>query len=339
MNQTEDIRKLLENNKTIVILQADNPDGDSLASALALEQILHDMGKVPHMYCGVDMPKHLRHLPGWDRVAKDIPHSFDMSIMVDCSSRNLFEVAERSGQLPWALAKPMIILDHHAVVTTFQPTINYNHPEAVATGEIIYELAKTLDWPLDIHAKNMITVSILSDSLGLMTTATTARSIRVIAELVEDGVNLPRLDEARRETMRKSEELVRYKGELLSRIEYHNDTEIATVTIPWEEIEKYSSQYNPSILVLDDMRLTEGTKIAIAFKVYNNGNRITAKIRCNYGSPIGKALAEHFGGGGHPYASGFKVIGKPLNEVKSECIAFAHELLENLKMEQTDADI
>ncbi len=339
MNQTEDIRTLLGEHKTIIIMQADNPDGDSLASALALEQILHDMGKVPHMYCGVDMPKHLRHLPGWDRVVKDIPHSFDMSIVVDCSSKNLFEVAERSGQLAWVLAKPMLILDHHSVESTLPAAINYNQPKAVATGEIIYELAKALDWPLAIHAKNMITVSILSDSLGLMTTATTARSIRIIAELVDDGVNLPELDEARRETMRKSQELVRYKGELLSRIEYHHETEVATVTIPWEEIEKYSSQYNPSILVLDDMRLTEGTKIAIAFKVYNNGNRITAKIRCNYGSPIGKDLAEHFGGGGHPYASGFKVIGTPFNEVKSECIATAHELLDKLKMEQIDATI
>ena len=339
MNQTEDIRKLLDDNKTIVILQADNPDGDSLASALALEQIFHDMGKVPHMYCGVDMPKHLRHLPGWDRVVKDIPHSFDISIMVDCSSKSLFEAAERNGQLSWVLAKPTIILDHHNVETTFQPTVNLNDHTAVATGEVIYDLAKKLDWPLDIHAMNMITVSILSDSLGLMTTGTTAKSIRTIAELVDAGVNLPELDEARRETMRKSEELVRYKGELLGRIEYHHDTEIATVTIPWEDIEKYSSSYNPSILVLEDMRLTEGTKLAIAFKVYNNGNRITAKIRCNYGNPIGKELAEHFGGGGHPYASGFKVIGRPFNEVKSECIELAHELLDKLKMEQTDAVI
>lgn len=86
------------------------------------------------------------------------------------------------------------------------------------------------------------------------------------------------------------------------------------------------------------MRLTEGTKIAIAFKTYPN-DRVTAKIRCNYGNPIGKDLAEHFGGGGHPYASGFKVIGRPFNEVKSECISYAKELLDKRKMESTDETI
>lgn len=326
MSQAHDIANLIADKKQILLIQADNPDGDSLASALALEQIIHDMGKEPIMYCAVDIPKHLRHLPGWDRVIKDIPHNFDVSILLDCSSRSLLELAEKNGQLSWLLAKPMIIIDHHNVESTLDPTINLNDHSAVATGEVIYNLAKELNWPLDINARNMIAVSILSDSLGLMTDATTPQSIRIIADLVESGVNLPELDEARRETMRKSVELVRYKGELLQRVEFHDNNQVATVTIPWEEIEQYSAQYNPSILVLDDMRLTDDVKIAIAFKTYQN-QRITAKIRCNYRYGIGKELAEHFGGGGHPYASGFKVTGKPYSQVINECITKASELL------------
>jgi phosphoesterase RecJ-like protein len=326
MSQAHDIANLIADKKQILLIQADNPDGDSLASALALEQIIHDMGKEPIMYCAVDIPKHLRHLPGWDRVIKDIPHNFDVSILLDCSSRSLLELAEKNGQLSWLLAKPMIIIDHHNVESTLDPTINLNDHSAVATGEVVYNLAKELNWPLDINARNMIAVSILSDSLGLMTDATTPQSIRIIADLVESGVNLPELDEARRETMRKSVELVRYKGELLQRVEFHDNNQVATVTIPWEEIEQYSAQYNPSILVLDDMRLTDDVKIAIAFKTYQN-QRITAKIRCNYRYGIGKELAEHFGGGGHPYASGFKVTGKPYSQVINECITKASELL------------
>ncbi len=323
------IAELLSPANNIVIVQADNPDGDSLASALALEQILHDLGKQPSLYCGIDIPKHLRHLPGWDRVEKDLPQQFDLAILVDCSSRNLLEVAENNGQLSWLLAKPLIIIDHHDVSPTIDATVRHVDSKAVATGEIIYELALKLQWPLDIQAKNMITVSILSDSLGLMTEATTPRSIRIIAELVEGGVKLPELEEARRETMRKSQELVRYKGELLQRIEYFNDGAIATITIPWEEIESYSSQYNPSMLVIDDMRLTENTKLAIAFKTYLNG-RVTAKIRANYSYGIAKELAEHFGGGGHPYASGFKITGRSLNDVKTECISVATQLLQQV---------
>jgi nanoRNase/pAp phosphatase (c-di-AMP/oligoRNAs hydrolase) len=79
------------------------------------------------------------------------------------------------------------------------------------------------------------------------------------------------------------------------------------------------------------MLQVEGVRVGIVFKVYDNG-RITGMIRCNPGAEIGHTLAAHFGGGGHPYASGFKISGgKPFNEIKSECIKVATELLEQLE--------
>jgi nanoRNase/pAp phosphatase (c-di-AMP/oligoRNAs hydrolase) len=87
------------------------------------------------------------------------------------------------------------------------------------------------------------------------------------------------------------------------------------------------------MLVMDDMRMTTNTEVAIAFKTYKD-DRITAKIRCNNGAPVAGKLAEHFGGGGHVYASGFKVQdGRPFNEVKSECLRYASELLSNLEQD------
>lgn len=326
------IQQLIDNAKTIVIMQADNPDGDSLASALALEQILHDMGKDPHLYCGINIAAHLKYLPGWDRVSPELPKQFDLSIIVDCSSKSLFESAQKSGELSWVAAKPCVVLDHHDAPRTIDfAEVVYNDTKAVATGEVIYEIAKELEWPLDNNALNMLAISILSDSLGLMTEATTARSIHIIAELVEQGVNLAELDNARRELMRKSVDLVRYKGRLLERIEYHANDRIATVTIPWAEIEQYSHAYNPSMLVIDDMRLTEGVDVAIAFKQYND-QKITAKIRTNYGKAIASKLAEHFGGGGHPNAAGFKITdGRSLSDIKNEAITVASKLLDEAK--------
>ncbi|MDB5186011.1 MAG: Phosphoesterase, partial [Candidatus Saccharibacteria bacterium] len=60
--QATKINELVKDAHKIVIIQADNPDGDSLGSALALEQILGEMGTEPYMYCGVDMPGYLRYL-------------------------------------------------------------------------------------------------------------------------------------------------------------------------------------------------------------------------------------------------------------------------------------
>lgn len=335
-NEAADIAKILDDAQRIVIIQADNPDGDSLGSSLALEQILHEMGKDPYMYCGVDMPSYLQYLPGWDRVIKDLPHKFDASILVDCSSKTLLEKLDQQGQMGWIAAKPCIVLDHHNEVESSIDfaNIQLNSEGAVATGEVIYELVQQLNWPLNDSARNMVAVSMLSDSLGLMSEGTTARSIAIISELVEAGVHLNELEEKRRETMRKSVELTRYKGQLLQRIEYFDNNRVATITIPWEEIEKYSHAYNPTMLVIEDMRLTDGTDVAIGFKQYPDG-KITAKVRCNSGKGIAHKLAEHFGGGGHPYASGFKITKKRnLDEIKKECIELTSKLLDELKNEK-----
>ena len=53
---------LIAASKSIVVLQADNPDGDSLASALALESILGDMGKDVTLACGINIPSQLHYL-------------------------------------------------------------------------------------------------------------------------------------------------------------------------------------------------------------------------------------------------------------------------------------
>jgi phosphoesterase RecJ-like protein len=329
--EAEEIQRIIGDARHIVILQADNPDGDSIGSALALEQILGDLGKEPYLYCGVDIPTYLRYLPGWDRVSNDLPIKFDAAIIVDTSAISLFETLEKSAQRVLLNKKPCIVLDHHAVEPSIPFATVVCNKEAVATGEVIYELAQQLNWPLNRTAKEMIAIAIMADSLGLVTAATTARSIHIIAELVEGDVSLAELEHARRELMRKSPELVHYKGELLQRVEYYADNRVATVSIPWNEIETYSPHYNPSMLVMEDMRLTTNTDVAIAFKIYKDG-KVTGKIRCNQNAPIAADLAKHFGGGGHIYASGFKTQnGQPFNEIKSECVTVATKLLDALR--------
>lgn len=328
--EAEQIQTILQSARRVLIIQADNPDGDSLGSALALENIIGDMDKEPILYCGVAIPSYLTYLPGWDRVTNEFPLQFDASIIVDTSADSLLENLNEAGHKSKLAGKPCIIIDHHAVELSIPyATVSCNQ-EAVATGEVIYELARQLEWPLNLEAKKMIATAIMADSLGLVTEATSARSIHIIAELVEQGVKLAELEHARRMLMRKSPDLVHYKGELLQRVEYAADNRIAVVTIPWREIEQYSPQYNPSMLVIEDMRMTIGTQVAIAFKVYKDG-KMTAKIRCNQGAPIAAKLADHFGGGGHPYASGFKIQqARPFNEVKSECISVALQLLNEI---------
>ncbi len=313
----------------IVVIQAENPDGDSLASALALEFILGELGKDVSLYCPVQIPRHLRYLPGWDRVEEELPGSFDASIIVDTSSASLMERVFSHNQLPKLRAKPTIVLDHHTndIDLPYQTT-NILESDAAATGEIIYRLAKEANWSIPLEAAEFITISIMSDTLGLTTDSVKSATLRVVAELLDLGVSLAKLDAARRKMNGKSVDLVRYKALLMARIDYSLELGLAEITIPWDEIEKFSDQYNPSVLVIDEMRMTEEVEIAIAYKTYPDG-KLTAKIRANFGADYADTLAEHFGGGGHPYAAGFKVRKQDIEDVKKQVRQFLAERRNN----------
>jgi phosphoesterase RecJ-like protein len=325
------IKDLVGNANKIVIIQADNPDADSLGSALALESILGDGGKEPFMYCALDVPEYLRHMPGWDRVNKELPVQFDLSIIVDTSTITLLEKLDASAQRALVVKKPCIVLDHHAGVPCDIPyaTVVINDDSKVSTGELIYSISKELNWPLGIPAMEYIMNSILADSMGLSTENTTAQTYRVMAELVEAGVNRPKLEEQRRLLNKMPMVIFRYKAELIKRAEFMADGSLGIVIIPQQEINDFSPLYNPAPLIQNDLLQTEGVKISIVLKSYDSG-RITAAIRSNTAAPIAAELAKQFGGGGHAYAAGFKVEGKPLNEIKSRCIDYATKLLQNL---------
>lgn len=297
--------QMIEAANRIVVIQAENPDGDSLGSSLALEELLGDMAKTVSLYCPVEIPKYLRYFPGWDRVSMDFDTSADLAIVVDTSADVLLtKVLDTPGVRHFLESMPVLVIDHHAT----KSTLSFDHTplfeDAISTSEVIFRLAVQSGWSITAQAAEHMLGAQLSDSLGLSIQTVSQENYRIAGELTALGAHVAVIEERRREFMKKSPEILRYKGELLGRIEYFLDGKLALVHIPWGDIQAYSDQYNPSVLVLDEMRLVENVQVAIALKTYPDG-KLTGKLRSNIA--VSEQIAGYFGGGGHPYASGFRV--------------------------------
>lgn len=321
--------KIIKDAKNILIVQADNPDGDSLGSALALEQILSDMGKIPHLYCGVTIPHYLRFLKGWDRVYTDIPNLIDATIIVDTSANILLEQLNKNSGLSRVLTKPVIVLDHHSNVKCDIPyaTDIYNDPSYIATGELIYEIAKELKWPLKVEAMEPLMQSILSDSLGLSSASTPSDAYRRVADMIDAGVNRGTLEESRKQLSKMPISVFRYKGKLIERSEFYDNDRIAYAQIPEEELYDVGTLYNPAPLISNELLMVESVEIAVVIKTYKG--KITGSIRCSGSQGIANKLAEKYGGGGHPYAAGFKIESKNIDvqKIKNELLTEIPKLL------------
>ncbi|MES2876184.1 MAG: DHH family phosphoesterase [Patescibacteria group bacterium] len=321
-----EIISLIENAKRVIVIQAENPDGDSLGSSLALEEILSDLGKEVVMYCPVDTPKYLRYFTGWDRVTTEFDAKADVAIIVDTSADVLLtKVLQTPGVRHFLESHPVVVIDHH----TTKSSLTFEHiplfETAISTSEVIFRLADTAGWSINTQAAEHMLGAQLADSLGLSIQTVTPENYRIAGELTALGAHVASIEERRREFMKKSPEILAYKGTLLGRIEYYLDGKLAVVHIPWEDIQAYSDQYNPSVLVLDEMRLVEGVDVAIAVKTYPDG-KATGKLRSNL--PISETIAGYFGGGGHPYASGFRVY-EQYETVLKEIITAASKALDS----------
>ena len=317
--------EFLQDKNKICVIQAENPDGDSMGSAVALDYLLAD--KEVTLYCPVDVPKYLRYFPDWSRVTNEFDYKADGYIIVDTAAEVLLsKLLDDTAIRNRLYNAPVLVLDHHET----EDDLNFPHEAIIevlpSCTELIYKICKAENVVIEKQAAEAIFQGLLSDTLGLTSSSVTADTFEVAADLMRLGANITDLEEKRREFMKKSPRILDYKAELIRRIEYSLDGELATVHIPWEDIQEYSDEYNPNVLILEEMRLVEGVRVAVAVKTYPDG-KVTGKIRTRIDAPIADKIAGYFGGGGHPQAAGFRTYDTTYDEVVRDLVKIVPELM------------
>ena len=317
-------KDFIKDKNSLCIIQAENPDGDSLGSAIALDYLLED--KDITLYCPVDIPKYLHYFSDWSRVTNEFDFRADGYIIVDTAAEILLSKLMDDAAIKNRLfTAPVLVLDHHETADD----LSFPHESIIETlpacSDLIFKIAKSEGITINKLAAEAIFQGVLSDTLGLTSASVSADTFRLSAELTELGANVSELEERRREFMKKSPRILDYKADLIKRIEYSLDGELATVHIPWDDIREYSDEYNPNVLILEEMRLVEGVKVAVAIKTYPDG-KVTGKIRTSSDAPIAEKIAGYFGGGGHPFAAGFRTYDTTYEEVVRDLVKLVPEL-------------
>lgn len=314
--------KFINDKKHLCIIQAENPDGDSLGSALALESALSD--KTVDLFCPVDVPKYMRYFEGWSRVSREFPYKADGIIIVDTASSVLLSKLLDDPAIKNCLYKtPVLVIDHHETAPDLDfPCEKIIEPLSSCCG-LLFKIFQDQNIIIDALCAENLFYGLLSDTLGLTSPSATAADYHMAATLIDYGANIAAMEDRRREFSKKSARILDYKADLIKRIEYHLDGKLATVLIPFDDIQTYSDEYNPNVLILEELRLVQGVEIAVAIKTYPDG-KLTGKIRSN--SPIADQLAGYFGGGGHPYAAGFRIY-ENYDTVLPELVSTALKLL------------
>ena len=184
----ETVAAELRNRDRFLLTAHEGPDGDALGSLLGMHQLLRLLGKDSVMFLAAKefpLPVEYRFLP-LEEVFHEPPA--DMAdrtvIFLDCGNidRMPVDFLTEGGNT-------VINIDHHHDNTRFG---DYNLVQvgASSTAEIVYDLAVLLGVRLTSEMASALYVGLVTDTGKFMYASTPAHTHRVVAELIEAGVDI-----------------------------------------------------------------------------------------------------------------------------------------------------
>ena len=297
--------KLCENKRTLIIYHV-RSDADAVGSAFALRQLLVLMGIPTLCACADEVPDRLRFISddaqGSVLLDSDVDIDHERVISVDSASPS------QLGELFNSLKRDVdIMIDHHAMGTVYADC--YIEPDASATAEIIFSIAKELKNRgaieyLPINILNYIYAGISSDTGGFRFSNATPKTHRIAAELIEAGVDGASINHLLFSS--KSAKQIKAEGEASRRINFYSSKTVAIASIPYSTIFALGLDETCMETIIDIPRSIAGVQVAVAIRQPSSKNKFRVSMRSVGDIDVSKICAA-FGGGGHMRAAGCTV--------------------------------
>ena len=299
-------QKQLSSANRILVASHIRPDGDAIGSLLGLGLSLQAAGKDVQMVLSDGVPLNFRHLQGSEEIRNQPEGEFDLIAVVDCSD------LERVGNALNGYPEPDINVDHHPTNLNFA-RLNLVEPSAVATAEILAEVLPKFGLPVTAGVAAALLNGVVTDTLGFRTYNTSPKSLRVAADLMELGGNLPEL--YHRSLLEHSYEAVKYWGSGIARLQ--REGKILWTALTREDRQAAGYRGRDDADLINILTSINSAEIVLIFIEQNDG-KVKVSWRSQPGMDVSQ-IALRFGGGGHEAVSGAMIEGS-LKDVQTQVL-------------------
>lgn len=304
---------------SILIASHENPDADTLGSALALYLFLKKKGKRVYVGCKDPVPHFLDFLPGASEVVRlPLPQVFSVAIVVDASG--FYRVGAPID------AYTRVRIDHH-IGGEFYGEYDYIDTEAPATASLVYKLLKLWDEKeIDPQIAECLYAGLATDTGFFRYSNTNAEVFQMAKELTQLGA-----DPYKTYTMfSERESLAKMKliSRVLDTLTLYEDGKVAGIVILDRFLRETGAQYPDTEGLVNFPRSIEGVEVAFALIEKPDEGVFKVSLRSKNGVNVAR-IAERLGGGGHRYASGCKIRAGSVEEALQKLLhSIRQELVE-----------
>lgn len=302
------IKSYFKTKRNIVIVTHWSPDGDAMGSSLGLYNFLKLLKHKVTVITPNDYPPFLFWLPGNKNVlvfnektalAKKAVAKAEFIFCLDFNS--LKRIDKLGDEVAKSKAKKMII-DHHLQPDGFADHLLHN-VKASSTAELVYEFICSLDHKKLINKAiaNCLYTGIMTDTGSFRFPSTSAKTHRIVAELMEMGANN---SEAYNNIYDdNSSDRLKLLGYCLDeKMKIFPEYRTAMISLSAEELTRYNYQKGDTEGVINYGLSVRGIRFA-AFFAERDGI-IKTSFRSKGSFNVNKFARKHFDGGGHANAAG-----------------------------------
>jgi phosphoesterase RecJ-like protein len=299
----EKLKNIILNNSSFLLTTHVNPDADAIGSEIAFYHLLKKLGKKTFIINHNDLPYNMEFfnkenvIERFDEeLHKNIFNEVDVLVALD------FNRADRTVRMENGFRKSnklKICIDHHQDPEKFVDHLfidtNYS-----ATGHIIFDFIKqTKIVELDIDIADAIYAAIMTDTGSFRFERTTSDVHKIIAELLEIGVNPEHVYDKLYDQSKFSK--VKLLGRALNSIQLEADGQIGYMIITQKDFNELNAIESDTENFVNYNLSIENVVVGILFIELKNGFKVSFRSKGNI--PVNK-LANEFDGGGHTNAAG-----------------------------------
>jgi phosphoesterase RecJ-like protein len=292
-----DVLHQIERRDRFVLTSHARPDGDAIGSALACCQVLRAMGKQADVVLHDGVPRIYRTLPFADQVmqASRVAGDYEAAIILECDSIHRTRLEGLEDRF-------LISIDHHVSGRPFAH-VNWIDPHAVATGEMVFRLAREAGTPFSPEIATCLYTALMTDTGSFMFQGTNEHTFALARELVLAGADPSHC--ARSIYFAHSVAKMRLLGEALRNL--NTEGRVGWTWVTMEQMERCEAKEEDCEGLVNYVLSIGEVEAAAFFRELPDG-RFRVSLRSKGKLDVAR-VAEGFGGGGHECASGCSLDG------------------------------
>lgn len=322
MDQFAQLKNIIDSYKSFLITSHVNPDADAICSELTMYLVLKKLGKEVRIVNHSFTPYNLEFLDKsnvierYDEIThKNLFDEVDIIILMDLNQLNRVVRMEQGIRFS---NKLKVCIDHHqGPENGFDLVVGGT--DYSATGEILYDFIKTTGIvELDCDIAYQIYTAIMTDTGSFRFERTSPKIHRIIAELLEYGLNPTEIYTQVYDQFHFSR--VKLLGEALNSIQLDSTKKIALMVLSNEDQLKHNAVEADVDGFVNYCLTIQGVQIGILIYELKDGVKVSFRSKGNI--PVNK-LASEFGGGGHANAAGARFFNMRINDIKNKILEAA----------------